>query len=255
MMKPLFLLDRRKKEPLSEQFYLKLKQYILENQHFDDFPLPSIEDFSKTYDLDQQTIQSVLTTLANENIVFYQEQTQQYSILKLNKDSDLVIKIMPIYQAVVESGKKASIHTLMRETRQATAQDVREKGFLLHETIHEFHRLIYADDEVIAHMKTVVSKDLVTQIEEFTKEEVPHLVLLLKQLPNYYRQHTRYLNAEYIDQDLKTYFGNKEKLIVLHGEYSFYSMHGRKVEWGIVTLSDLYHFSMTIPALKSILKA
>jgi DNA-binding GntR family transcriptional regulator len=240
-------IDKRKSSTIEDQVCLFLKQKI---DHFQLVPGKAIPKLELTHvgkKDHKDIIQRVYASLALQGYLVLNEQ-QEWIVQRPEKlSSEFLTRIMPLYQAIEASGKKARIETISQTVKIADHQDVIHKGFLLKESYLAFVRLFYGDDELIAYATFCVSLDLVPTLETVIANNYPHVQQLIPMYPGLYQFHTREIQALRLPLTIQKTLNRHDDPICVLGEYSFYTRAGRVVEKGSVYMLNLYEYSFDIP--------
>ena len=246
-------IDQRKSSTIEEQVCLFVKQKI---EHFQLIPgkaIPDLELTNLSKKVQKEVMDRVYHQLHEEGYLHLNDQNAWIVHRPEKLSSEFLTRIMPLYQAIEASGKKARIETLFKEVKIANHHDVLHKGFLLNESYLKFVRLFYGNDDVIAYATFCVSLDLVPTLETVIANNLPHLQQLIPMYPGFYQFHTREIQTLILPKHIQDVLGRQEETICVLGEYSFYTRLGRVVEKGSVYMLDLHEYSFDIPDGKVIL--
>jgi DNA-binding GntR family transcriptional regulator len=246
-------IDQRKTTSVEDQVFSFIKQKI---DHFQLIPgkeLPHIQPSNLNQKYQKELMKKVFLRLKEAGYLTV-DANKEWIVQRPNKiTSDVLTRIVPIYQAIEATGKKPKIVTLNQHAKVADHSDVTTKGFLLKENYLEFTRLYYGDDELIAYATFSISLDLVPTLQTVILNDYPHLQQLLHLYPGLYHFHTRELQTMTLPMSIQDALNRNDSPMSVFGDYSFYTKFGRVIEKGVVYMLNLYEFSSEIPDAKILL--
>jgi GntR family transcriptional regulator len=175
----LITFDKRQNTPLKVQLMNQLRLAIYDYHLSEKFVLPSIQDLSKTFMMQEKDVEIALQTLQQEGLITSSKKNE-YIVSHKRHSNEFMAKGFLLFQYIKKLGLEPAIVTLEQTMILADETIAKKMNIQVGERLLYLKRIYSGNQKPLVFLESFLNINLMPAIEKMMFTNQPHLEVILK---------------------------------------------------------------------------
>ncbi len=175
----LIKVDKRQNTPLKFQLMNQLRLAIYDYQLSDKFVMPSIQDLSKTFMMQEKDVEIALKTLQKEGLL-EPFKKNEYVVSHKRHSNEFMAKAFLLFQYLKKLGLEPAIVTLEQSTILADETIAKKMNIQVGDRLLYLKRIYSGNQKPMVFLESFLNVSLMPAIEKIVFTTQPHVEVILK---------------------------------------------------------------------------